>query len=79
MDFQFDTPTAPASFSPQEIGRWDKAYWDEANWAGGLNTYKAWEGVTGIGTAGSLRMLLRTNSETYWATTDWLFEIGGVL
>ena len=79
VDFQFDTPTAPASFSMPKLGRWDEDLWNEASWAGGLTTYKAWEGVTGIGTAGSLRLLLRTGAETYWATTDWLYEVGGVL
>lgn len=79
VDFVFDTPTAPGSFSIEEPGRWDEDKWDAAVWAGGLTTYKTWLAVTGIGTAASLRMLLKTSSETYWASTDWLLEEGGVM
>lgn len=79
MDFIFDSPVAPGYFSARRIGRWDEDLWDSAVWSGGLSTYKNWLSVTGIGTAAAIRLLLRTDSETYWATTDWLFEIGGVM
>ena len=79
VDFLFDTPVAPGYFSAEQPGRWDEDLWDAAVWAGGLTTYKTWIAVTGIGTAASMRLLLRTNSETYWASTDWLYEDGGVM
>jgi len=79
MDFKFDSPVAPNYFPTLEEGIWDEALWNNAIWAGGLDTFKSWIGVTGIGTAASLRLLLRTDSETYWASTDWLFEVGGVM
>lgn len=78
-DFVFDTPTAPGAFSPIEPGRWDEDLWDNAIWEGGLLTFKGWQSVTGIGTAAALRLLLRATSETYWASTDWLIERGGVM
>ena len=31
------------------------------------------------GFVASLRLLLISNSETYWASTDWLLESGGVM
>lgn len=79
MDFKFDSPVAPNYFPTLEEGIWDESLWNSAIWAGGLDTFKSWIGVTGIGTAASLRLLLRTDSETYWASTDWLFETGGVM
>ena len=78
-DFVFDSPLAPASFSFRNPGRWDEAVWDDAVWEGGLNTYKSWQAVTGIGTAASIRLLLRSGQETYWASTDWVYEVGGIM
>jgi hypothetical protein len=78
-DFVFDNPVSPVPFSLSKFGKWDEGLWDQAVWAGGLTTYKRWAAVEGIGTAAALRMLLTTNSETYWPTTDWLYEVGGVM
>jgi hypothetical protein len=78
-DFVFDSPVAPGAFSASQPGRWDRDLWDRATWAGGLRTFKSWQAVRGIGTAASIRLLARSAQETYWATTDWLFEKGGVM
>ena len=79
VDFSFDSPLAPASFARYEPGKWDEAYWDAAQWAGGLRTFANWQAVTGIGTVASLRLLMINSAETYWASVDWLFESGGVM
>jgi hypothetical protein len=78
-DFVFDSPTAPGAFSFVKPGIWDEDYWDSAVWEGGLTTYKTWQAVQGIGTAASIRMLIRSRQETYWASTDWLYEDGGIM
>lgn len=78
-DFVFNSPTAPAAFSPFKPGVWDEDLWDNAIWEGGLLTYKNWQGVVGIGTAAAIRLLIRSGSETYWASTDWVYENGGIL
>ena len=78
-DFVFDSPLAPTAFAFQNPGRWDVDYWDAAIWEGGLGTYKTWQAVTGIGTAASIRLLVRSRQETYWASTDWLYENGGIM
>ena len=78
-DFVFDSPLAPASFSFRNPGVWDEDLWNDAVWEGGLNTYKSWQAVTGIGTAASIRLLMRSGQETYWASTDWLYENGGIM
>lgn len=78
VDYSFQSPQHPAAFDTYVPGKWDEDYWDSARWAGGLLAYNEWQGATGIGFTVSLRMLGWTNAETYWATTDWLFESGGI-
>jgi hypothetical protein len=79
VDFVFDSPLAPASFAGPGTGVWDESAWNAATWSGGLNTYKEWLAVTGIGTAAALRMMIVSSQETYWPSTDWLHEVGGVM
>ena len=79
MNFSFQTPLAPASFQMLNPGKWDEGVWDTATWAGGLGPFIQWQSVVGIGFVASLRLLLISNAETYWASTDWLFEPGGVM
>jgi len=89
-DFIFDSPLTPASFAVKSIANWVKnahpkpflpheGVWNLSTWEGGLSTYKSWQAVTGIGTAASIRMVGRSAQETYWATTDWVYEPGGIM
>jgi hypothetical protein len=79
-DFVFDSPLAPAAFLIPKLGRWNEDLWNQAVWEGGLMTFKNWQSVnSNLGTAGSLRMLIRSSQETYWPSTDWLYEVGGVM
>jgi hypothetical protein len=78
-DFVFDSPLAPAAFSINVPGKWNDGLWNDATWGGGLKTYKTWQGVTGIGTAGAIRLLIISGQETYWAATDWVYEDGGIM
>ena len=78
-DFTFDSPLAPAAFNLRDPGRWDQDNWDAVNWEGGVKTFKTWQAVTGIGTAASMRLLMRSSEETYWASTDWVYELGGIM
>ena len=79
VNFGFDGVLWPASFINTTPGKWDESMWDEATWEGGLRTYMPWIGVQGLGINAAIRMLGLSESETYWASTDWLFEGGGVL
>lgn len=79
VDFVFDSPLTPTAFPSADPGKWDEDYWDAATWEGGLLTFKSWQACNGIGTAASIRLIIRTGVETYWATTDWLYEVGGVM
>jgi hypothetical protein len=79
IDYAFNAPLYPATFTSFLPGRWDEDLWDSAKWAGGLMTFMDWLGSEGIGTNASIRMLLQSSSETYWASVDWLYEPGGVM
>jgi hypothetical protein len=82
VDFQPIDNTGAVSFNPssQAVGIWDTAKWDANNWGGGLITTRIWQGVTGIGFAGSINLTaVAQGIELHWASTDYVFEPGGVL
>jgi len=81
-DFDTVNLTNQISFNPLilDIGEWDIDKWDDANWGGGLVTTKVWQGVTGLGYAGSVSLNVVSQSiEFHWASTDFVMERGGVL
>jgi hypothetical protein len=81
-DFETVDLTNQISFNPNilAIGLWDISDWDDANWGGGLITTKIWQGVTGIGYAGSVSLNVVSQAiELHWASTDYVMERGGVL
>jgi hypothetical protein len=81
-DFDTVDLTNQISFNPSilQIGEWDVDKWDDANWGGGLVTTKVWQGVTGLGYAGSVSMNVVSQAiELRWASTDYVMERGGVL
>jgi hypothetical protein len=70
------------AFNPSILntGIWDTSTWDNANWGGTLTTTKIWQGVTGLGFAGSVNMNVASQGiEFHWASTDYVMEAGGVL
>ena len=73
------SPLSPVAYDSYEPGVWDEGFWDEARWAGGLTAYHEWISVKGIGFVASMRILLTSSAETYWASTDWLYEPGGIM
>jgi hypothetical protein len=82
VDFDTVDLTTQISFNPaiDPTGIWDADTWDNANWGGGLVTTKIWQGVTGLGYAGSISMnVVSQGIEFHWASTDFVMESGGVL
>ena len=81
-DFDTVDLTNQISFNPSILntGEWDLDTWDNANWGGGLVTTKIWQGVTGLGYAGSVSLnVVSQRIEFHWASTDFVMERGGVL
>jgi hypothetical protein len=82
VDFDTIDLTTQISFNPviDPIGLWDIDVWDNANYGGGLITTRIWQGVTGLGYAGSISMnVVSQGIEFHWASTDYVMEQGGVL
>jgi len=81
-DYETVDLTSQISFNPNtlDVGVWDTALWDDANWGGALITTKIWQGVTGIGYAGSISLNVASQGiDFHWASTDYVMERGGVL
>jgi hypothetical protein len=81
-DYETVELTSQISFNPAilQTGEWDLDTWDNANWGGGIVTTKTWQGVTGIGYAGSISMNVASQGiEFHWASTDFVMERGGVI
>jgi hypothetical protein len=82
VDFETIDLTSQISFNPSilQTGEWDLDVWDNANWGGGLTTTKIWQGVSGLGYAGSVSLnVVSQGIEFHWASTDYVMERGGVL
>jgi len=82
VDFQPLDNSGAITFNPssQAVGVWDTAKWDANNWGGGLITTKIWQGVTGIGFAGSINLTaVAQGIELHWASSDYVMEAGGVI
>jgi hypothetical protein len=84
LSTDFDTVelTSQISFNPAilQTGEWDLDTWDNANWGGGLVITKIWQGVTGLGYAGSVSLNVASQGiEFHWASTDYVMEKGGVI
>ena len=81
-DFDPVSPNGSVTFNPAliPIGEWDTGIWDYNLWGGGVNVNKQWQGVTGIGYSGGINMSVASQGvDFHWASTDYVFETGGVL
>ena len=82
VDFDTQSQLGTVSFNPSILttGVWDSGKWDDAIWGGGLTTTKIWQGVSGLGFAGSININVASQGiELHWASTDYVMEAGGVL
>lgn len=80
VDFESRVPSASPSFTASGTSLWDMSPWDTSEWAIGDNLVKKWQSVTGVGYAGGLRIKTGTqNISVQWVSTDFTFELGGVL
>lgn len=65
---------------PVSSGVWGVSLWGVGLWGGGLQTLKKWMKVQGVGYTASMRMATNTlNADARWYSTDYVFEVGGIL
>jgi hypothetical protein len=80
VDFDDSNVTGTVTFTPVTSGTWDTSLWDTGIWGGGLTVTKYWQGVNGVGFSAALRLKISSTSiETHWASTDFVYETGGVI
>jgi hypothetical protein len=82
VDFETQDALGQVAFNPSNAGlaQWDVAKWDQGVWGGALIVSKIWQGVTGIGFSASININVASSGiELHWASTDYVFEDGGVL
>lgn len=70
---------APPTTIAAVAAKWDVAYWDDGLWGGGLKPFSYWFSVNQIGYCAAPFIQTQSVSETYWITTDFVFEAGGML
>lgn len=81
VDFADDPITGTATYTAIAGAVWDAFNWDEAYWAAGQEIVKQWSSVSewpGYCAAGKVK--IATNSLTVqWMSSDFVYELGGVL
>ena len=81
-DFDYQNQLGQVAFNPAstDLGTWDNAVWDVNTWGGNLSINRIWQGVTGLGYAGGLNMVVASQGiDVHWVSTDYVMEMGGVL
>lgn len=82
VDFETQDALNQISFNPPatNTGTWDVSTWDSGVWGGGITISKLWQGVSGIGFAGSININVASSGiDMHWASTDYVMEAGGIL
>lgn len=68
-----------ATVSLTSSSPWDTSPWDTSAWGGDTQIIKDWQTVNGLGFAGSLNVGAITSLDLGWQSTDYTFQVGGVL
>lgn len=78
-DFDFSTVLGSALNPSNNSAVWNVSLWNQGLWAGSDTTFKPWGSVEGLGYAGSLRVKGEAAGEALWTTSDWVYELGGMI
>jgi len=79
FDIEDNTPPLANLEAQANVALWNVAIWDDDFWSTARQTYTDWFGLNDIGFAGAAYLRMQTSAETYWVSTDFVFESGGVL
>ncbi|TXH51657.1 MAG: hypothetical protein E6Q97_17885 [Desulfurellales bacterium] len=78
-DYRPTNEVIPSAVPEQAGSYWNAAIWDAALWGGGLQTWLDWRTSPGIGQAVSLTLVLSSDREINWISTDYTYKTGGPL
>lgn len=77
---QLSQPTGTLNFTAPSGMTWGSMTWGSMTWGGTLVVNKNWQFASGLGYSMAIRVRVsNNNAELRWASTDWVFERGGVL
>lgn len=80
VDFDLSPPTSNLAVSSNLGAVWDTAIWDSAFWQDEVGVSRAWQGATGIGYAGGVRLDSSTAGlQLQWVATEVVMEPGAIL
>jgi len=79
-EFDLTPPIGTPTFSTTTSGVWGTFVWGIGVWGGSTQLKDDWQGVSGTGVFVSLYLKATSNSSRCdWISTDYLFQVGGVL
>lgn len=80
VDFNVNTPNFNyATVSTTTSSPWDTSPWDTTAWGGDSQVIKDWQTINGIGFSGSLSIGAITMNSLGWQSTDYTYQMGGIL
>jgi hypothetical protein len=86
VDMEVDYTNVPPTNQPEvaaaPVGTatWNTATWDIDNWAAAFQPKQNWQGVTGLGRVGAVRVRIGVTGSSFSLTgVDVLYELGGLM
>lgn len=82
MNVDFESRrTQLTSYTSGSAGtEWDEGFWDTSDWTMNDILSKKWQGISGVGFSGGLRLSTSLNNlSCSWVSTDFIYEVGGSL
>ena len=80
VNFDQSAPSSNLNTVPIQGALWDSGVWDTGQWGADLSLITAWQGATGVGYCGALRLASSTNGfQVQLVSTDIVVETGEIL
>jgi hypothetical protein len=80
IDFDETNPTTPITLTPTASSVWDGALWDVGVWGSGTVVNLFWQGCSGVGVYGGIRLKTQAAGMVIeWISTTLVMERGGIL
>lgn len=82
LDVDFNTGIPNFSYATLASGGgspWDLSPWDVTPWGGDTQIIKDWQTVNGVGFAASLNVGIVSSIDLGWQSTDYAYQLGGIL
>jgi len=78
-DFDMTPPSAIGVSAPTSTSLWGISVWGTATWSSGFSNYNEWQSVGAVGYCLAPTIIISSQAETTWVSTDLVFEMGGII